>query len=189
VLALAAALAAPAVAHAVRPTPHQLIDQALRPLHDQLGQLNATDAERRDVSDVLVRGEALAAELLEAQHNGATERAQSITHRIELLARLLRGRIEASRAEAQAGESERAALDAEAHRVQARAALERAAERRMALDREPPAAPPAQAPAASGAASSSSTPSAPAPAPSPATSPARPATSRPHAAPASSGSR
>jgi hypothetical protein len=138
---MALVLAFTSPAWAVRPTPHQLIDQALRPIREQLAQLNATPAERREVADVLERGEALAAELLEAQRAGSTERSQSITRRIELLGRLVRGRIEASREEVQAVESERLALDTDARRVQARAALERAVERRLELERAAVAAP------------------------------------------------
>src|SRR5262249_3131283 len=47
---LALTLLTPAVASAVRPTPHQLIEQALGPVRALLGQLNATAAERRDVA-------------------------------------------------------------------------------------------------------------------------------------------
>jgi hypothetical protein len=145
-LATALALAVPGVALAVRPTPHQLLDQVLRPIHEQLRQLNATDAERREVADVLSRGEALAAELLAARQQGATARVESLSVRIELLARVARGRIEALRAESEAAERERAALEAEARRVQARAALERAAERRLEVERagQAPAATPAR---------------------------------------------
>lgn len=104
---------------------------------EQLAQLNATEAERRDVADVLARAEALAAAYVEAQHLGAAERAASLSARITLMARLVRGRIEAARAEVEAAERERAALAAEERRTQARAALERAVERRVELDRQP----------------------------------------------------
>ena len=132
VLALAS-ITTPALA--TRPTPHQRLDAVLQPLHDQLEQLHATDAERHDVEDVTTRAEAVAADLVVAQQHGATDRVQVLTARIELLARIARGRIEAERAEAQAVTREQAALEAESRRVQSRTALERAVERRLELDR------------------------------------------------------
>jgi hypothetical protein len=142
-LSLAATLALGAIpaAHAARPTPHQLLDRALQPLQEQLAQIDATEAERREVADLLARGEALAAELMEARHRGATARAESLTRRIAWLARLARGQIEALRAEAEATAREQAALEAELQRVQARAALERAAERRLEAERAAETAP------------------------------------------------
>ena len=79
--------------------------------------------------------EAVAADLVTAQQHGATDRVTALTRRIELLARIARGRIEAQRAEAQSIAREQAALEAEGRRVQARAALERAAERRLEIER------------------------------------------------------
>lgn len=122
-------------AFATRPTPHQRLDAVLRPITEQLTQLQATDAERHDVADLTSRAEAIAADLVEAQQHAAPDRVTALTHRIELLARVVRGRIEAQRAEAQAMAREQAALDAEARRVQSRAALERAAERRLEIER------------------------------------------------------
>lgn len=122
-------------AQATRPTPHQLIERALRPIREQLDQLNASEAERREIADLLAQGEALAAEIVEARHRGATTRTAFLMRRMEWLARVARGRIEAARAEAQAVEHERQALEAEARRVQARAALERAIERRLEAER------------------------------------------------------
>jgi hypothetical protein len=145
--ALSVALALPSIAQATRPTPHELIDQAMRPVTDQLTQLNASEAERRDVADIVTRGETIASELVEAQHRNETDRVRSLAHHLELLGRVVRGRVEAGRAELQASEAERIALEAETRRVQARAALERAAERRLELEREP-ASTPSTAPAA-----------------------------------------
>jgi hypothetical protein len=150
---------ATAPAFATRPTPHQRLDEALRPVQEQLEQVHATDAERHDVEDLMGRAESLAADLVEARQHNLPERAQRLEHRMELLARVVRGRIEAQRAEAQAATREAAALDADTRRVQARAALERAAERRLDAERS----------AGSSAAPSAS----PSPAPSgPATAPA-----------------
>jgi hypothetical protein len=150
ILVLALALfATPALA--TRPTPHQRLDAVLQPVHDQLEQLHATDAERHDVQDVLTRAEEVAADLVTAQQRGATDRVQVLTHRIELLARIVRGRIEAERVEVQATAREQAALDAEGRRVQSRAALERAAERRLDVERgatSGSSAPPSSAPTA-----------------------------------------
>ncbi len=133
-LALALAfVATPALA--TRPTPHQRLDEALRPVREQLEQVHATDTERHEVEDLLARAETLAADVVEAQQHNATDRAARLAHRMELLARVLRGRIEAQRAEGLAAAREAAALDADSRRVQSRAALERAAERRLDAER------------------------------------------------------
>jgi hypothetical protein len=127
--------ATPTVAQHARPTPHELLDEAMRPVTRALDDLHATDAERHDAADTLSQAESLAAGIVEAQHRGATDRAHSLSHRMELLARTVRGRIEAVRAEARASDAERSALAAESRRVRARAALERAAELRLEAER------------------------------------------------------
>jgi hypothetical protein len=136
---------------ATRPTPHQRLDAALHPITEQLDALHVTDAERHDIDDVMQRAETVAADLVTAQQRGATDRVTALTRRIELLARIARGRIEAQRAEAQAVAREQAALEADARRVQSRAALERAAERRLEIERGGALQTSSSAPASSGA--------------------------------------
>jgi hypothetical protein len=114
-----------------RPTPHQRLDAALAPVRSALEQLRATEGERRSVQDLLARGEALAAECVEQRQRGEHGRAAATERVIAVLARVVRGRIEALRAEASADESERRASEGERLAAQARGALERAAERRM----------------------------------------------------------
>jgi hypothetical protein len=119
-----------------RPTPHQRLDAALAPVQRVLDELRINDGERRSLSDVLARGEALAADQVEARQRGEHSRAAGVERSIALLARVVRGRIEAMRAEALADERERTASESEAGARQARGALERAAERRMVAERE-----------------------------------------------------
>lgn len=138
-LAILVAAAPARSQQARRPTPQQLIVAALRPIEDQLASVHATDPERAGLRDVTVRAEAFAAALVEARHRGSDDVAHGFERRIELLARIARGRIEAARASDEARERERVALAAEARRTQARAALDRVVERRVELDRPPPA--------------------------------------------------
>lgn len=142
---------APAPAQARRPTPHQALDRALLPVRRALEEAQATDDERARVEDLVARAEQWAAELVEAEHHNQRPTAQARARRLELAARLLRGRLEALRAEAQAAEAQRAALAAETRRREAQALLERVTERRIDVDRPsavatvrlpPPEAPP-----------------------------------------------
>jgi hypothetical protein len=95
-----------------------------------------TEDERRSVSDLLARGEALAAESVESTQRGEQPRAAAAERAIAILARVVRGRIEAVRAERAASEREQRATETEASARQARGALERAAERRMVIERD-----------------------------------------------------
>lgn len=135
-LALLAALGlGEALAQSRRPTPREAIERNLAPLTAAARDLRLTDDERARTADVTDRGEAAAAEMVEAERHGDHAAVRARARRVELLARLLRSRVEALRAESAAAERERAALTADERRAQARAALERAAERRVALDR------------------------------------------------------
>ncbi|MBL8678332.1 MAG: hypothetical protein JNK05_04160 [Myxococcales bacterium] len=133
---LAGAPASWAAAPVRRPTPHQRLDAALAPVQQVLDELRITEAERRSLSDALARGEELAAEQVESRQRGEHSRAAATERAIAILARVVRGRIEAMRAETLADERERAASEAEASAQQARGALERAAERRMVAERD-----------------------------------------------------
>jgi hypothetical protein len=138
-----------------RPTPHQRLDAALAPVLRALDELRASEAERRSVQDLLARAESLAAECVEQRQRGEHARAAAATRAMDMLARVVRGRIEALRAEAAADESERRASEGEALAVQARGALERATERRLLAaqraERVSPRTPDAPGAAASGA--------------------------------------
>lgn len=132
---LAALAAAPAFAQARRPTPHEAIERNLGPMSTALRELSLTDAERAQVADVVDRAEAWAAEMVEAEHHRDQGAVQARARRMERLALVLRARVDAMRAEAQAAERERAVVASAERRTQARAALERAAEQRLALER------------------------------------------------------
>ncbi len=134
--ALAVCAVVPALAQtARRPTPREAIEHHLTPLTTVTRELNLTDTERAAVADVDERAEAQAAEMVEAEHRHHARAVSAGARRIELLAQVLRARVETLRAEAQAAERERAVVEATARRTQARAALERVAEARIALDR------------------------------------------------------
>lgn len=140
-LALACLCLAPAPAWSAAPapripTPHERLDRALTPVQRVLDELRVTPEERASLSDVLQRGEALAAEQVESTQRAEHARAAAAERSIAILARWTRARIEAVRAERAATEREQRASDAEASARQARGALERAAERRLVLDRD-----------------------------------------------------
>ena len=118
-----------------RPTPHQAIERNLAPFTRALQELQLTEAERAEVNDLVDRAETWSAEMVEAERHGDQGRLRSRERRIEALVRALRARVDAIRAEASAREAEQRLLDAETRRTNARAALERVAERRIALDR------------------------------------------------------
>lgn len=150
-------LAVPVAAQSRRPTPGEAITRNLAPVTQAIDALHLTDDERNVVADVLTRAETCAAEMVEAERHADHVAVQARVRRMELLARLLRARVDAARAEAAAGERERALVEADGRRTQSRAALERVAEQRIALDRpvavssftrpEEPDAAPANAPA------------------------------------------
>lgn len=159
-LLIAGALASgEAWAQSRRPTPREAIERHLAPLTTAARELQLSDDERGQSADVIDRAEAAAAEMVEAERRGDHAAIRARTQRITLLARLLRARVEALRAETAATERERTALSGDERRIQARAALERAAERRVAIDRTdgvsafalPPPEPEAGAPSAAGA--------------------------------------
>ncbi len=87
------------------------------------------------MADITDRAEAWAAEMVEAEHHRDPGAVRARARRIELLARVLRARVEALRANATAAERERAVVASTERRTQARAALERAAEERLVLER------------------------------------------------------
>lgn len=117
-------------------TPHEQLDRALTPVQQALDELHVTAEERASVSDLLQRGEALAAERVESYRRGEPDRGAAADRSIAILARVVRGRIEAARAERAASEREQRATETEASARQARGALERAAERRIVVERD-----------------------------------------------------
>jgi hypothetical protein len=166
-----------------RPTPHERLDSALAPVTAALDELRASEGERRAVQDLISRGETLAAEQVESRQRGEHDRAAGVERAIALLARVVRGRIEALRAEAAADESERRASEGESLARQARGALERAAERRLVAERDAERAQREAAERATSAAAAPATPPT-----RPATTPARPPRG-PAAAPRAGGAR
>ena len=174
-------------AAAPRPTPHQRLDRALAPVQQVIDELRVTEDERNSLSDLLARGEALAAEQVESTQRAEHARASAAEHAIVILARVVRGRIEAARAESTASEREQRATEAEANARQSRGALERAAERRMVIERD---AERAQQQAQQPSTQPSTQPSSqPASRPRANNNGARPSTARPNAARPSGGAR
>lgn len=133
-IGFSATVSAPANAQTVaspRPTPDQRLDRVLVPISSAIAELHLTSEEQQSINDLSYRAEALAAEQVESVQRGDTARANAAERSIAILARVLRGRIEALRAEAGATQSAtRAAEQTQALRL-ARAALERATERRV----------------------------------------------------------
>ncbi|MEZ4410072.1 MAG: hypothetical protein R3A52_26890 [Polyangiales bacterium] len=121
-----------------RPTPHQAIDRALRPLREAIDALQPTPEERESLRDVVDRGERCAAELTSAEYRRDADTARARARCVEFLARVARARVEASRAEAAADEAERRLLAAEDRRARARAALDRSSEAQVAASRPDP---------------------------------------------------
>lgn len=124
-----------------QPTPHQRLDRALAPVQQVIDELRVTEDERHALRDWLQRAEALAAEQVECTQRGELLRAQAAERAIVLVARVIRGHIEAVRAESIASEREQQATEAEASARQSRGALERAVERRLTIEREAERAP------------------------------------------------
>lgn len=133
--AIAVCAVAPALAQSRRPTPREAIERNLEPVTTALRELSITDAERATLADLSARAEAWAAEMVEAEHHRDHGAVRARAHHIELLARVLRARVEAMRAGAIAAERERAVVAASERRAQARAELERVAEQRLSLAR------------------------------------------------------
>lgn len=113
------------------PTPDQRLDRVLAPITTAREELHLTAAELGTLTDLNSRAEALAAEQVESVQRGQTSRANAADRAIVALARVLRGRIEALRAESSAVELEQRAADQRQAARLARAALERATERRV----------------------------------------------------------
>lgn len=133
--AFAVCAVAPALAQSRRPTPREAIERNITPVTAAARELTLTDAERAAVADITDRAETWAAEMVEAEHHRDPGAVRARARRIELLARVLRARVEALRANATAAERERAVVASTERRTQARAALERAAEERLVLER------------------------------------------------------
>ncbi|MDP3277999.1 MAG: hypothetical protein Q8Q09_22630 [Deltaproteobacteria bacterium] len=140
--ALAAALTvAASSAHAVnpRPTPAQRLDTALGAVTEALTALHVTEPERASLQPLWVRAEAVAAEQVEAARRGETARERTAQRTIELLARVVRGQIEAMRAEAEADAAEQRASESSDRARVGQALVERAVERHMLATRAPAA--------------------------------------------------
>jgi Spy/CpxP family protein refolding chaperone len=125
----------PLRAQSRRPTPHEAIESNVAPIATTLRELNVTEAERAQLNDILERAELWAADMVQAQHRRDDNTVRDRRRRIEILATVLRARLDSLRAENHAAERERALVAALERRTQARAALERVTERRMILDR------------------------------------------------------
>ena len=132
-LAFSAALAAQTPP---RPTPREAMDRALTPLREATEALSLTDDERTRVRHVSDRGEAWAAELVEAEHHRDLRGAQARGRRIAWLARVLRARVEAMRAQAQAAQALTATVALRATVTERRAARDRASEALVAAERQ-----------------------------------------------------
>ena len=95
-----------------------------------------TEEERTRVRDVSDRGEAWAAELVEAEHHRDLRGAQARGRRIAWLARVLRARVEAMRAQDQAAQALTATVALRAAVTERRAARDRASEALVAAERQ-----------------------------------------------------
>jgi Spy/CpxP family protein refolding chaperone len=135
ILSLLFLFTTPLRAQSRRPTPHEAIESNIAPIATALRELNVTDAERAHLNDIIERSEMWAADMVQAQHRRDDNTVRDRRRRIELLATVLRARIDSLRAENHAAERERALVAALERRTQARATLERVTERRMILDR------------------------------------------------------
>ena len=96
---------APALAQSRRPTPREAIERNITPVTAAARELTLTDAERAALADITDRAEAWAAEMVEAEHHRDPGAVRARARRIELLARVLRARVEALRANATRGAS------------------------------------------------------------------------------------
>jgi hypothetical protein len=132
-LAFTAALAAQTPP---RPTPREAMDRALTPLREATEALSLTDDERTRLRDVSERGEAWAAELVEAEHHRDLQAVQARGRRIAWLARVLRARVEAMRAQERAAQALTEAVALRATVTERRAARDRASEALVAAERQ-----------------------------------------------------
>ncbi len=121
-----------------RPTPREAMDRALAPLREAQSALSLTDDERTRLRDVTDRGEAWAAELVEAEHHRDQRAVQARSRRIAWLARVLRSRVEAMRAQSEAARVQTAAVALRAAVTERRAARDRASEALVAAERSDP---------------------------------------------------
>jgi hypothetical protein len=119
-----------------RPTPREAMDRALTPLREATTALSLSDDERTRVQDVSDRGEAWAAELVEAEHHRDLRTAQARGRRIAWLARVLRARVESMRAQAQAAQALTATVALRGVVAERRAARDRASEALVAAERQ-----------------------------------------------------
>lgn len=125
-------------AQTARPTPREAMDRALTPLREAESALSLTDDERTRLRDVTDRGEAWAAELVEAEHHRDQRTVQARTRRIAWLARVVRSRVEAMRAQAEASRALTAVTSQRGAVAERRAARDRASEALVAAEREEP---------------------------------------------------
>lgn len=132
-LALTAALGAQTPP---RPTPREAMDRALTPLREATEALSLTDDERTRLRDVSDRAEAWAAELVEAEHHRDLRTVQARGRRIAWIARVLRARVEAMRAQAQAAEALTATVALRGAVAERRAARDRTSEALVAAERQ-----------------------------------------------------
>lgn len=119
-----------------RPTPREAMDRALTPLREATTALALSDDERTRVRDVSDRGEAWAAELVEAEHHRDLRTAQARGRRIAWLARVLRARVGSMRAQAQAAQALTATVALRGVVAERRAARDRASETLIAAERQ-----------------------------------------------------
>lgn len=132
-LAFTAALAAQTPP---RPTPREAMDRALTPLREATEALSLTDDERTRLRDVSDRGEAWAAELVEAEHHRDLQTVQARGRRIAWLARVMRARVEAMRAQERAAQALTEAVALRIAVTERRASRDRASEALVAAERQ-----------------------------------------------------
>ncbi len=121
-----------------RPTPREAMDRALTPLREAQSALSLTEDERTRLRDVTDRGEAWAAELVEAEHHRDQRTVQARTRRIAWLARVMRSRVEAMRAQSASAQALTATAALRGTVGERRAARDRVSEALVAAERNDP---------------------------------------------------
>jgi len=121
-----------------RPTPREAMDRALTPLREAQASLSLTDDERTRLRDVRDRGGAWAAELVEAEHHRDQRTVQARTRRIGWLARVMRSRVEAMRAQSEAARALTATTALRSVVAERRAARDRVSEALVSAERSDP---------------------------------------------------
>ncbi len=114
------------------------MDRALTPLREAQSALSLTVDERTRLRDISDRGEAWASELVEAEHHRDQRTVQARTRRIAWLARVMRSRVEAMRAQSEAARALTATTALRGVVAERRAARDRVSEALVAAERNDP---------------------------------------------------